>query len=75
MAYCPYSKFSVGSVIIDSKGNKFKGVNVENCSYGLTICAERNAICAGVTAGMEKIKYICVVGDTDGPLSPCGTCR
>ncbi|MGL6063826.1 MAG: cytidine deaminase [Fusobacteriaceae bacterium] len=74
-AYAKYSNFKVGSVVVDEDGNKYKGVNVENGSFGLTNCAERTAIFSGVTNGMKKIKVICVVADTTGPVSPCGACR
>ncbi|KAI0989464.1 hypothetical protein GJ496_004572 [Pomphorhynchus laevis] len=74
-AYAKYSNFKVGSVVVDEAGNKYRGVNVENGSFGLTNCAERTAIFSGVTSGMKKIKVICVVGDTSGPVSPCGACR
>lgn len=74
-AYTPYSHFKVGALVIDEKGNKHLGVNVENGSFGLTNCAERTAIFTGVTQGLEQIKTIVVVGDTTGPISPCGACR
>lgn len=75
MAYTPYSHFKVGALVIDEKGNKHLGVNVENGSLGLTNCAERTAIFAGVTQGLQKIQCIVIVGDTSGPISPCGACR
>lgn len=74
-AYTPYSKFKVGALVIDDKGNKHLGVNVENGSFGLTNCAERTAIFTGVTQGLKTISTIIVVGDTTGPISPCGACR
>jgi cytidine deaminase len=77
-AYAPYSKFRVGAAILTEAGNIFAGCNVENISYGLTICAERNAIAAGVTVeGGDKIKIraIAVVNDRETPCSPCGACR
>ncbi len=74
-AYAPYSKFHVGCAVIDQNDKKFFGVNVENRSYGLTICAERNAIGNAVTNGLKKIKLIAVVAHTTGPISPCGACR
>ena len=55
-AYVNYSHFPVGAVLIDENGRKFKGVNVENASFGLSLCAERNAITTAVTDGMKKIK-------------------
>lgn len=74
-AYAPYSNFKVGAVVVDENGTHFKGANVENASYGLSNCGERSAIFAGVSQGMKKIKVICVVADTTGPVSPCGACR
>ena len=74
-AYVPYSKFHVGAVVVDTDGNIYKGINVENASYGLTICAERNAISSAITEGMKKIDLIVITGNTDEPISPCGMCR
>lgn len=74
-AYAKYSKFKVGALVIDAKDNYYYGVNVENASYGLTNCAERTAIFNGITNGMREIKTICIVGDTEQPVSPCGACR
>ena len=74
-AYVKYSEFPVGAVLIDENNKKFKGVNFENASYGLSICAERNVIGTAVTEGMRKIKTLIVTGDTEGPISPCGACR
>ncbi len=74
-AYAPYSQFKVGALLVDDKGRKFSGVNVENGSYGATVCAERTAIFSAVANGMKKIKLLVVVGDTPGPIPPCGMCR
>ena len=74
-AYVPYSKFHVGAVVVDTEGNVYKGINVENASYGLAICGERNAISSAVTDGMKKIDLIVITGNTDEPISPCGMCR
>lgn len=74
-AYVPYSKFPVAALLIDENGNKHKGVNVENASFGLTLCAERNAITTAVTENMQKIKVLVVTGNTPEPISPCGACR
>ncbi len=74
-AYVKYSGFKVGAVVIDEKGNHYRGANVENASYGLTNCGERTAIFSAVTSGMKKIAVICIVADTTGPVSPCGACR
>ncbi|MDP0489381.1 MAG: cytidine deaminase [Fusobacterium sp. JB019] len=74
-AYAKYSNFKVGAILIDNKDNMYKGVNVENSSYGLSNCAERSAIFSAVSGGMKNIKVLCVVGDTSNPISPCGACR
>lgn len=74
-AYVPYSKFQVGAAIITSNDQLFLGCNIENASYGLTNCAERTAIFKAVSEGDTEIKAIAVVGDTEGPISPCGACR
>lgn len=74
-AYALYSNFKVGAILIDSRGNKYSGVNVENVSFGLTNCAERTAIYAAVTDKMQTIDLIVVVGDTPEPIAPCGACR
>lgn len=77
-AHAPFSKFFVGAAVQDKDGNIFEGNNVENMSYGLTICAERTAIASMVAqVGKKKIERICVVllgGDKKGG-SPCGACR
>jgi cytidine deaminase len=74
-AYAKYSNFRVGSLVVSETGKKYFGVNVENKSYGLSICAERAAITSAVTDGMKKIKTIIIVGETKLPLGPCGACR
>lgn len=76
-SYSPYSKFKVGASILLKDGNYIMGCNVENISYGLTICAERNALFQLVSAGYTKddVEAFCVVGDTAKPISPCGACR
>jgi cytidine deaminase len=76
-AHAPYSNFRVGSAILTERGAIYSGCNVENASYGLTICAERNAIFAAVAAegsGM-RIKAVAVATERDGPCAPCGACR
>lgn len=72
-AYAPYSKFWVGAALITTDGEIFEGVNFENASYGLTICAERNAIGTMVTAGGKKIAGLAV--STENGVTPCGACR
>lgn len=74
-AYAPYSKFHVGSALETDDGTVFSGCNVENASYGLTICGERNAIFSMVAAGRQKIVQIAVVAGGDTPPYPCGACR
>jgi cytidine deaminase len=74
-AYVPYSKFAVGAALLTSTGHVFTGCNVENLSFGLTICAERNAVFAAVAAGERKFTKIAIVSDSKTPVSPCGACR
>ena len=74
-AYAPYSKFAVGAVVVAKDGSVFEGCNVENLSYGLTLCAERVALGAAVAAGAREIEAVVVVADTQQPVSPCGACR
>jgi cytidine deaminase len=74
-AYAPYSKFAVGAVLLDRKGKLYAGCNVENLSYGLTMCAERVAIGRWVADQGSTIVKIVVVADTQQPISPCGACR
>ncbi len=74
-AYAPASRFAVGAAVRASDGRVFVGCNVENASYGLTICAERAAICAAVAAGARAIEAVAVVTDLDEPARPCGACR
>jgi cytidine deaminase len=74
-AHAPYSSFAVGAAILDRDGSVYVGCNVENASYGLSVCAERHAVAAAVAAGCEGIDALAVVTDTSPPASPCGACR
>ncbi|MFA5585973.1 MAG: cytidine deaminase [Saccharofermentanales bacterium] len=81
-SYSPYSRFSVGAAILTSDGQVFRGANIENASYGATICAERTAAVAAVSSGSKVFLAIAVVGSQEGSAEedmayayPCGICR
>jgi cytidine deaminase len=74
-AHAPYSNFAVGAAVLDGDGGIHCGCNVENASYGLSVCAERNAVAAAVAAGAAKLVAVAVVTATSPPASPCGACR
>lgn len=74
-AYCPYSNFRVGAAILSNSSKIYSACNVENASYGLTCCAERNAVFAMVAAGETKISQVVIYTPTSTPTAPCGACR
>ncbi len=74
-AHAPFSKFKVGAAIEDQTGRIFTGCNVENATYGLTICAERVAVFKAISEGARKFTRIAVAADTDVLTPPCGACR
>ncbi len=74
-AFAPYSKFRVGAAIEDSEGRIHTGCNVENATYGLTVCAERVAVFKAVSEGVRKFRRVAVAADTDRLTPPCGACR
>jgi homotetrameric cytidine deaminase len=76
-AYAPYSKFAVGAALVLADGRVYSGVNVENASYGLTVCAERNAVAAAVSAGMKpgELLRIAIAAEAPDVVAPCGACR
>ena len=75
LAYVPYSKFPVGAALLSKTGEIFTGCNIENASYGLSICAERTAIFKAVSEGIKTFDKMVITGNTEGPISPCGACR
>jgi cytidine deaminase len=76
-AYTPYSNFKVGAALACRDGHIFRGCNVENASYGLCNCAERTAFFSAIAQGYRPGDFsaLAVIGDTDGPIAPCGACR
>ncbi|KAM7194296.1 Cytidine deaminase-like protein [Naviculisporaceae sp. PSN 640] len=74
-AYCPYSKFRVGAVLLTNSGAYISGANVENASYPVTTCAERVAFGKAITEGHRGFKAVAVATDISPPASPCGMCR
>lgn len=74
-AHAPYSGFPVGAALLSGDGRVFTGANVENASYGLSVCAERNAIARAVVEGVRDFARMAIVTDSDEPTMPCGVCR
>lgn len=76
-SYSPYSKFRVGAILVTKDGNEFNGVNVENASYGASICAERSAIVSAISAGYKKGDFteLNLIVDSDKISFPCNICR
>lgn len=74
-SYSPYSKFAVAATVIDEEGRMFGGVNIENASYGLTMCAERVAVYSAIAAGAKRIHAVGLVTQSHQRIAPCGACR
>ena len=74
-AFAPYSHFKVGAALEDSNGRVHTGCNVENATYGLTVCAERVAVFKAISEGARKFRRVAVAADTDALTPPCGACR
>jgi len=74
-AFAPFSKFKVGAALEDIDGRIHTGCNVENATYGLTVCAERVAVWKAISEGVRKFRRVAVAADTDSLTPPCGACR
>lgn len=77
LAYVPYSQFRVGAALLHESGHIYRGCNIENAAYGPTNCAERTALFSAIAQGAKPGSFtaIAVIGDTTGPITPCGVCR
>lgn len=74
-SYSPYSGYKVASALVTESGKVYAGINVENASYGATMCAERSAVFTAITSGEKKIRSILILTDETEPWAPCGLCR
>ncbi len=74
-SYSPYSHFAVGAALLGASGRIYVGTNVENASFGLSICAERAAVCQAVAAGERDLRAVAIYAGTAAPTPPCGACR
>ena len=74
-AFAPFSKFQVGAALEDTAGRVHTGCNVENATYGLTVCAERVAVWKAISEGVRQFRRIAIAADTDTLTPPCGACR
>lgn len=74
-AYCPYSGLAIGAAVLGANSQIYAGCNVENASYGLTMCAERVAMGNATADGARPFQALVIVGQDEGPTSPCGACR
>jgi len=74
-AYAPYSNFKIGAALLGKNGKIYTGCNVENASYGLSLCAERAAVLKAVSDGEQAFDTIVILSDTENPITPCGACR
>ena len=74
-AHAPFSRFQVGAALLTKEGRVFTGCNVENATYGLTVCAERVAVFKAISEGHRRFRRVAVVADTGAPTPPCGACR
>lgn len=75
LSYSPYSNFAVGAALQTSSGKIFAGTNIENISFGLTLCAERAALSVAISAGQRDFSVLVLLADSNEPVAPCGACR